>query len=108
MFYVHLQSPVDLSCLREVKEELMDVVRWFNLGIALGLPYPMLKKIEEDNRGKVDACMNHMLAEWLQGNYTTGIDDTPSWQSLAKALASRTVAFMEKARHLAKHHGKCG
>ena len=49
VLYVHLQSPVDLSCFREVKEELMDVVRWFNLGIALGLPYPMLKKIEEDN-----------------------------------------------------------
>ena len=62
---------------------LKNLTDWQSLGLALGLLYPTLKKIDEDQRGKTDKCVMEMIAAWLEkkDNVTN-----PSWLVLQAAL----------------------
>ena len=72
--------------LFEVKTALKNVVDWIDLGLALGLCYPTLQKIDDEKRGKVNSCMREMLAAWLQKQDNVSQVGAPSWSVLQTAL----------------------
>ena len=61
-------------------------VNWKNLGLALGLLYPTLQKIEREQRDKADDCMREMLVAWLQQQDNVSQHGIPSWSVLQTAL----------------------
>ena len=65
---------------------LKNLVEWIRLGLKLGLLYPSLKKIDEDQRGKTDRCVMEMIASWLQQQDNVSKKGVPSWAVLQTAL----------------------
>ena len=63
-------------------EAVRGVVHWQFLGLELGIRYPQLEIIEQDNCGDTTYCKMEMLRAWLAGN--TYI--IPSWSTLKTAL----------------------
>ena len=72
--------------LVNVKKFMKNVVAWKKLGLALGLLYPTLQKIERAQRDNVDDCMMEMLAAWLQQQDHVSRKSIPSWAVLRTAL----------------------
>ena len=72
--------------LFKVKTTLKDVVDWTDLGLALGIRFPTLQKIDDEKRGKVNSCMREMLAAWLQKKDNVNQVGPPSWSVLQTAL----------------------
>ena len=72
--------------LLDVKIALKNLTDWQSLGLALGLVYSTLKKIDEDQRGKTDKCVMEMLAAWLQQQDNVSKKGVPSWWMLRTAL----------------------
>ena len=70
----------------EIKMALKNLTDWQSLGLALGLLYPSLEKIEEDQRGKTDRCVMEMIASWLQQQDNVSKKGVPSWAVLQTAL----------------------
>lgn len=70
-----------IADLFKVKKFLKDITKWFDLGLALGLHYKALKKIETEQRDNIDKCLREMLAIWLQQEV-----DVSSWSLLKSAL----------------------
>ena len=62
-----------------------DVNQWLSLGLALGLHYPTLEKIEADKE-KVDDRRRQMLVAWLQQKDDVITDALPTWNTLVSAL----------------------
>ena len=70
-----------------VQMRLESLFRWKKLGLALGLGYPTLQKIERAQRDNVDDCMMEMLAAWLQQQDNVSRKGVPSaWSVLRTAL----------------------
>ena len=72
--------------LFDVKMSLKNLNDWQSLGLALGLLYPTLKKIDEDQRGKTDKCVTEMIAAWLEKKDNVANQGVPSWLVLQAAL----------------------
>ena len=75
-----------IADLFRVQISVKHVVNWKNLGLALGLLYSTLQKIEREQRDKTDDCMREMLAAWLQQQYNVSQHGIPSWSVLQAAL----------------------
>ena len=78
--------PAAINDLLTVKMFLKDLVDWQSLGLALGLRYPTLEKIENDHPNKTDKCKMKMLAAWLQQQDNVPQNGDPSWSVLQAAL----------------------
>ena len=74
---------IGIADLHMVQMRLKSLVHWKKLGLALGLLYPTLQKIEIAKHDNVDDCMIEMLAGWLQQQDNVGV---PSWSVLRTAL----------------------
>ena len=61
-------------------------VHWKKLGLALGLLYPTLQKIEREQHERADDCVMEMLAAWLQQQDNVNENGAPSWSVLRTAL----------------------
>ena len=72
--------------LFEVKMFLKNLIDWQSLGLALGLLYPTLTKIKNDQREKADECKMEMLAAWFQQRDNVSQKGVPSWSVLQAAL----------------------
>ena len=72
--------------LFKVQLFLKKVVNWKDLGLALGLIYPILQKIEKEQHKEIDECMREMLAAWLQLQDNVSQHGVPSWTALQTAL----------------------
>ena len=72
--------------LFEVKMTLKDIVNWIDLGLALGLLYPTLQKIDIEQQKRTDFCTREMLAAWLQQQDNVCRVGVPSWSVLQTAL----------------------
>ena len=70
----------------EIKMAIKNLSDWQSLGLALGLLYPTLKKIDDDQRGKTDRCVMEMIAAWLQQQDNVSKKGVPSWAVLQTAL----------------------
>ena len=69
-----------------MKMKLKTVNDWQSLGLALGLLYPTLERIEEEQRGVIEKCKMKMLAAWLQQHDQVSRKGVPSWSTLKTAL----------------------
>ena len=58
----------DNNCLACLMKAIQPVCDWFNLGVYLGVDFADLKIIDQDQRGKVEACKREMLAKWLMSS----------------------------------------
>ena len=85
-------------------EELVDVTRWFNLGLALGLKFARLEKIKIENREDVDKCKMYMLVGWLREVDNVLKKGHPSWKRLAVTLKGQVVHYPDIADNIAKSH----
>ena len=74
--------------LVDVKRFLNNVVDWQSLGLELGLLYPTLEQVEEEQRGAIVKCKTKMLAAWLQQQDNVSRKGVPSWSVLRTALRS--------------------
>lgn len=63
-----------------------NINQWFSLGLALGLHYSTLEKIDMDKRGKVDDCRRQMLVAWLQQKDDVVEKALPTWKTLECSL----------------------
>ena len=70
----------------EIKMALKNLTDWQSLGLALGLLYPSLEKIEEEQRGVIEKCKTKMTAAWLQQQDNVSKKGVPSWAVLQTAL----------------------
>ena len=61
---------------------------WKPLGLALGLLYPTLKRIETEQRGDIQNCKMEMVAAWLQRQDNVSKKGIPSWKVLRAALVN--------------------
>ena len=77
--------------IKELINELRDVISWFQLGIYLDISPSELMKIRADHREKTDDCKTEMLVTWLK--QTTDA----SWSTVVKALVGiRMGALAQK------------
>ena len=77
--------------MKELINELHDVISWFQLGIYLNISPSQLMKIRADHREKTDDCKTEMLVTWLR--QTTDA----SWSTVVRALVGiRMGALAQK------------
>ena len=81
--YTSLSAAID--DLHKVMMFLKNLHSWMKLGLALGLLYPSLEKIEKEN-DMIDDCKMKMLAAWLQKQDKVAKEGLPSWSVLQTAL----------------------
>ena len=72
--------------------------KWFSLGLALGLSYGTLKKIECDYQRDSSRCLAEVVAAWLQNT------SQASWRGLAFALRLPSVSGFKVASNIAEEH----
>ena len=80
-------------------------IKWYNLGLELGIHHGELDVIKENEYNRVDQCFKGMLILWLKTL-------TPSWEDLVKALKGPMVGHLQLANSIAAEHsiqgfGKC-
>ena len=69
-----------VEILRVLKDGHFQTIKWFDLGLYLGLVYTDLKTIETKNSQDADRCLRECLASWLTG------DIEATWDKLVDAL----------------------
>ena len=67
-------------------------VKWYNIGLLLGLNAGDLDAIRDSERGDPDRCLTSTLKKWL---FTSDLQ--PSWSSLADVLRAPTVGLGQLA-----------
>lgn len=72
--------------------------KWFIFGLALGLSYDTLRKIESNYRGDSLRCLAEVITTWLHNN------SQASWQGLASALRLPSVGEFVLATKIATEH----
>ena len=69
--------------MRNLTNQLVEVVRWYELGVALGIPAHKLDSTDQNYRGDSNRCKMGMLDIWLR------TDLNASWEKLADALVAQ-------------------
>ena len=73
--------------LKEVRSCIWDAqVKWFDLGVELGLHPPSLEAIRTKFSNDPEECFSKMLMDWLAGR---GLEAT--WRNLCSALKAKPV-----------------
>ena len=73
--------------LKEVRSCIWDAqVKWFGLGVELGLHPPFLEAIRTKFSNDPEECFSKMLMDWLAGQ---GLEAT--WRNLCSALKAKPV-----------------
>ena len=85
---VLLYSYTGIADLVKVNRCLKNVNNWQYLGLELGLLYPTLERIDEEQRGVIEECKMKMLAAWLQQQDSVTDNGVPSWLTLKTALVN--------------------
>ena len=90
----------------DVQKELIPVsAQWKDIGIALGLRFSILDSISAENSGDPAACLESMVAEWLERRYNVMRFGEPTWQRLVEAVGDPTGGDnMALAREIASRH----
>ena len=79
----HYTAVDDLCDVLDAVDDLND---WMNLGLRLGLRYPTLQRIAEEQRGNISQCKLEMMVAWLQRQDNVSQKGVPSWRVLRAAL----------------------
>ena len=89
-------SPCSGLGIDDVIEKVWDArVKWYNIGLKLGISAGTLDAIKDTGFHNPDNCFTAMLKEWLNNG-----KPPLSWSALAEALRSRTVGFRSLAEQL--------
>ena len=67
-------------------ETVSDLNNWMALGLKLGVHYPTLERIAEEQRGKISQCLLKMMVAWLELKDSVTNKGVPSWSVLRTAL----------------------
>ena len=95
----NVSNSSDEPSLKDILESISSVAAdWFNLGVALGLPYHTLERIESDYPRDAPRCLTKMIIAWLQNS------SQPTWQGLVLALMSPLVNRVDIANTIATQH----
>ena len=96
LIHVCLSDRLSVDDLAAVQRKLYDVnTKWYNLGLELGLRPPTLDSIKTNYSGDPSQCFCQVLNEWLKG-----VNPLPTWQAMANALKSPTVAHYHLAEQI--------
>jgi hypothetical protein len=69
-------------------------MRWYNLGLELGITPETLDSIELASAREPDRCFTAMLTTWLREH------EQPTWSALAEALRSPSVGLSHLAKEI--------
>ena len=72
--------------LFDIKMALRNLADWQSLGLALGLLYSTLERIENEQYGAIEKCKIKMISAWLQRQDNVSKNGDPSWLVLQAAL----------------------
>ena len=86
--------------LPDVLQEVIHETKWYDLGLALRLPPPVLDEIKTSNHHIVSDCRRDMISRWLK----CGSKIRPSWRVLCHALRSPMVGNVAMANRIARMH----
>ena len=86
--------------LSRVYFAITKVVQWTRLGLALGLDYSTLQRIEREKMGRIEECKMEMLSAWLQQKDDVVEKALPTWNALETAL--RKIGEYRVAEELSK------
>ena len=86
--------------LSRVYFSITKVVQWTPLGVALGLDYSTLQRIEREKMGRIEECKLEMLSAWLQQKDDVVEKALPTWNALETAL--RKIGEYRVADELSK------
>ena len=87
---------LSINDLGDVLEAVWDArVKWFNIGLKLGVSVSTLNAVKKNNNQDPDDCLTAMLEYWLNNG-----KPKPSWAELAKALKSPMVGYAQLAEQL--------
>ena len=67
-------------------EAVDDLNDWMTLGLKIGLRYPTLQRIAEEQRENISKCKLKMMVAWLQQQDNVTQNGVPSWSVLRAAL----------------------
>ena len=67
-------------------------VKWYYIGLELGISAGTLSAIKKNNNQDPDDCLTAMLEYWLNNG-----TPKPSWAAVAKALKSPMVGYAQLA-----------
>ena len=84
--------------IKDLINELHDVISWFQLGIYVDISPSELMKIRADHREKTDDCKTEMLVTWLR--QTTDA----SWSTVVRALVG--IKMQPLAQKVAVKYGE--
>ena len=95
----NVSNSSDENSLKDILDSISTVAaNWFNLGVALGLPYHTLERIESDYPRDAPMCLTKMIIAWLQKS------SQPTWRGLIFALMSPLVNRVDIANTIATKH----
>ena len=100
VFTIHLPELMWSLSLAEPKLKdlvLVRAVKWYDLGLQLGMEDAELDVIEENNPRDLSTCQREMFKVWLRNT------SSPSYQQLVEAL--QAVGEINEADHLCKKYG---
>ena len=97
MFCAFYTATKDLA---DVKRELVNFVKWSDLGLNLGLSPESLEVIKEDHR-LTSHRLEAVLLQWLKQNYSVDKYGLPSWSRLSDVVDpfDHALASTIKERH---------
>ena len=95
-YIIDLSIQIEIPDLNDVLNELVDFNDWMKLGLALGLYFPTLDKIEQSRGSDVDRCKMEMLHSWLKKADNVERKGGPTWRQLISALEKIDKALADK------------
>ena len=91
IFYLH-----SVPELRELENQLQDVIDWIPFGLYLGIKMEELKIIEKNYPKDLKRCRTEMFYEWQK-------KVTSTWSAVVQALMG--IGMRRLASELAQKHG---
>ena len=86
-------SDADLAVVMEMSFGAS--IKWYNIGLALGLHCTILDRIEADSV-TADTCLRKMLVEWLHSGKNR------TWRVLAEAMGKTSVGRLDLKEEILK------
>lgn len=75
-------------------------LKWFYLGLELGIDETTLRVIKQDHRDDTEQCFTEMLSVWLKM-----ASPMPSWEALLAALKQPSLGLEGLVVHVKKKLG---
>ena len=89
---------LNINHLYNVQVAIWDArVKWYNIGLGLGLSADTLDAIANDHPGKTGECFTDAVKLWLRNE-----KPQPTWKALAEVLKSPIVGYAHLAENLPK------